>query len=224
MRFAYLHGFASGPLSTKGRRLRAMFEREGHALWLPDLNAPSFRELSFEAMLERVDRMDAAEGDADGWGLIGSSLGGWVAARWGELNPERVRRVLLLCPAFDVARRWPTILPAGAMERWARGSLPVPDGTGTPQPLHYRFYEESTEQPAFPHLSCPTRIVHGVDDDRVPIESSRAYAAQRAHVTLVEVQDGHQLLSSMAVIEREARALRGARYARGQRGEEGRRR
>ena len=209
MRFAYLHGFASGPLSKKGQRLRAVFEHAGHELLLPDLNAPSFRALSFAAMLERVDRMDAEEGDAEGWALIGSSLGGWVAARWGELHPARVSRALLLCPAFDVARRWPTILPPGAMALWARGALPVPDGSGAPQPLHYRFYEESTEVPPFPALSCPTRIVHGVCDDRVPIESSRAYTGERAHVSLVEVDDGHQLLDSMAVVEREALALIG---------------
>lgn len=207
MRFAYLHGFASGPLSKKGLHLRAAFEREGLSFSLPDLNAPSFQKLSLAGMIDRVDALDAQEGDAEGWAFVGSSLGGWLAARWASLRPRRVARLLLLCPAFDIARRWPTILPAGAMERWAAGSLLLPDGSGTPQPLHYRFYEESCEQPGFPDVPCPTRIVHGTRDDRVPIESSRLYAASRENVTLVEVDDGHELLASLDLVEREALAL-----------------
>jgi hypothetical protein len=197
MRHAYLHGFASGPLSKKGQRLKAAFAERGLELFLPDLNAPSFRELSPDAMLGRLDALDAERGDEEGWGLIGSSLGGWLAARWAERRPERVRRLLLLCPAFDLARRWPRLLPPGSMERWARdGALTVPDGSGTPQPLSYAFYEEACAQPAFPEVRCPTRIVHGTRDAQVPIEGSRAYAAARPHVELVEVDDGHDLLAS----------------------------
>lgn len=204
MQYAYLHGFASGPLTKKGQRLREALDVP---LRLPDLNAPSFAELSQQAMLDRLDALDAEVGDDDGWALIGSSLGGWLTARWSELRPGRVARALLLCPAFDIAGRWPSILPDGAMERWREGDLVLPDGSGTPTRLHYRFYEESTEQPAFPVIACPTRIVHGTRDQSVPVDSSRRYAAAHDHVALIEVDDGHDLLASMDVIEREARAL-----------------
>lgn len=204
MRYAYLHGFASGPLSRKGQHLRARFEAAGLPFGTPDLNAPSFEKLSLHAMLERLDALDAAEGDEEGWAFVGSSLGGWLAARWAELHPERVPRLLLLCPAFDIASRWPSILGEGALERWRAGSLMLPDGSGTPRPLHYRFYEESTEEPAFPGVPCPTRIIHGTRDDRVPIESSRRYAEERADVELIEVDDGHDLIASIERIEREA--------------------
>jgi len=201
MRRAYLHGFASGPLSKKGQRLRAAFAERGLELLLPDLNAPSFRQLSPTAMLARLDALDAEHGDAEGWGLVGSSLGGWLAARWAELRPDRVRRLLLLCPAFDLARRWPDLLPPGSMERWARdGVLVLPDGSGTPQPVHYGFYEESLEQPPFPSVRCETRIVHGTRDERVPVEGSRAYARGRPHVELTEVDDVHDLLGSQDLV------------------------
>ncbi|HJL20209.1 MAG TPA: YqiA/YcfP family alpha/beta fold hydrolase [Sandaracinaceae bacterium LLY-WYZ-13_1] len=210
MQRAYLHGFASGPLSKKGQRLRAAFEEAGLALRLPDLNVPSFERLSLTAMLDALDALDAAEGDAEGWGLVGSSLGGWLAARWAERRPARVARLLLLCPAFDLAARWPSLLPPGAMRTWERsGALILPDGAGTPRPVHYRFYEEAREQPALPEVTCETRIVHGTRDERVPVEGSRHYAAARPHVTLVEVDDVHDLLASQDRVVEEALAWLG---------------
>ncbi|MBX3271124.1 MAG: alpha/beta fold hydrolase [Sandaracinaceae bacterium] len=208
MRVAYLHGFASSPKTKKGLALRAHLAARGIALALPDLNAPSFRALSFAAMLERVDRLDAEEGDDEGWILVGSSLGGWLAARWAERRPARVRALLLLCPAFDVAGRWAALLPPGALERWRReGALPFANGAGELEPVHYAFFEEAGREAAFPAPACPTCVLHGVRDERVPIESSRAYAAAHPNVTLVEVDDGHELAASLPIIEAELARL-----------------
>lgn len=216
MRFGYLHGFASSPATKKGLRLRALFEARGVPFAIPDLNVPSYRRLSLAAMLERLDRLDDEEGDEEGWALVGSSLGGWLGARWSELRPARVRRLLLLCPAFDLAGRWPALLPKGAMEMWRRGALLLPDASGTPTPVHYAFYEEALAQPAFPVAACPTRIVHGRGDTRVPLAGSRAYAAAHANVEVVEVDDGHDLMASLDTIDAEAlRLLEESRLAPG---------
>lgn len=197
MKLAYLHGFASGPKSQKGQQLAARFAETGRTLALPDLNAPSFAELSLGAMLERLDALEGGP-----WRFVGSSLGGWLAAAWAARRPERVERLLLLCPAFDLAARWPTILPDGAMERWRRdGVLEVPDGAGVPTPLHYAFYEEAAAHPAFPAVSCPVRVVHGRADVQVPVEGSRRWVAEQPDARLTEVDDGHDLLASMDVIE-----------------------
>jgi pimeloyl-ACP methyl ester carboxylesterase len=196
-RVAYLHGFASGPQSRKGQWLKETLRSDGVEVAIPDLNVPSFRELSLGAMIEAVDALDRDwPGDAP-WRFVGSSLGGYLAARYAELRPDRVARLLLLCPAFDLAERWPALLPDGAMERWERGgSLVFPDGAGQPRPVHYAFYEEALALPAAPDVTCPTVIVHGTRDDRVPIDLSRGYAEARDHVTLDEVDDGHDLLAS----------------------------
>lgn len=197
MKRAYLHGFASGPRSRKGQRLAAAMAREGMELLLPDLNVPSFSRLSLGAMLDRLDELDAEVGDAEGWALVGSSLGGWLAARWAELRPERVHRLLLLCPAFDLPRRWPRLLPPGSMQRWKReGALLLPDGSGEVQPVHYRFFEEALEHPPFPVVTCETHIVHGTRDEQVPIDGSRTYAAAHSNVELTDVDDVHDLLAS----------------------------
>lgn len=201
MRRAYLHGFAGSSLSKKGLSLREAFEAAGLELLLPDLNAPSFAELSPRAMLGVLDTLDAERGDEQGWGFVGSSLGGWLAARWAEQHPARVARLVLLCPAFDLVGRWPELLPPGAVDKWQRdGSLLMPDGAGTPTRVHYRFYEESRAEPAWPSVPCETLIIHGTRDTTVPVEGSRRYAAERDNVELVEVDDVHDLLASQQLI------------------------
>ncbi len=201
MRRGYLHGFASGPLAFKGRRLKREFEARGMPFALPDLNVPSFAKLSARAMLETLDALDAREGDDEGWAFVASSLGGWVAARWAELHPDRVARLILLCPAFDLCARWTALASPGEMERWrSEGSLVTADGAGTKTPLHYRFYEELCEEPAYPSVSCETQIIHGTRDERVPIEGSREYARSHPNVELIEVDDAHDLHASIDLI------------------------
>ncbi len=219
-RYAYLHGFASSAQSKKGQEVRRRFaalaqERGDPTLELhtPDLNYPSFAELTYSGMLEAFDmfdrELDASEGVEPGstrWCLIGSSMGGWVASRWAELHPDRVQRLLLLCPAFDFVTRWPALLGAQQFERWReRGSIPLPDGAGKLVDVHFQLYTDALTQPSRPEVPCPTRIIHGTGDTMVPIASSREYAASHEPVELIEVDDDHHLMRSIHHIEQVVR-------------------
>ena len=198
MRYAYLHGFGSSPLTKKGVRLAEVFETKGLVLERPELNMPSFELLSPAAALAEISRL----GDGP-WCFIGSSLGGWLASRWAELHPASVHRLVLLCPGFDLAVRWPAIVGEAALEKWQRdGSLLFPDGTGRLRRVHWGFYEEGRRLPARPEVPCPTRIFHGVRDATVSIETSRSYASTRPHVELVELDDIHDLVDSIETIAR----------------------
>lgn len=201
-RFAYLHGFGSSPNTFKGLRLAEVFRGKGLTLERPDLNRPSFAKLSPLAALAAIDAMDA---DAPGarWCLVGSSMGGTLAARWAELNPEKVERLVLLCPGFELATRWPAIVGPAMMEKWKRdGALPFLDhGTGALTPVHYAFYEEGRTLPARPVVPCETLIFHGRRDPTVPIDVSRSYAGDHAsRVRLVELDDVHELTASLDTI------------------------
>jgi pimeloyl-ACP methyl ester carboxylesterase len=124
-----------------------------------------------------------------------------VAARWAELHPERVDRLVLLCPGFDLPARWPAIVGREAMGRWQRdGWLPCQDAHGRWVPVHWGFIEQARRQPAWPQVPCPTLIVHGRYDEIVPIDSSRRYAATRASVELLELDDDHSLTASIGRI------------------------
>lgn len=208
VRHAYLHGFASGPLSRKGRELARRLAPAGVDLALPDLNRPSFARLTIEGSLAAIDELTGGRRAATTWRFIGSSFGGYLAALWAARHPERVDRLLLLCPGFDLARRWPALLGPDALTQWKRlGSFPFQDGAGRPVPVHWELYESMERHPAFPEVPCPTKILHGRRDETVPVETSRRYAAERPHVELIELDDDHALTDSIDRIEREAQWL-----------------
>lgn len=197
-RYAYLHGFASSPRSHKGVALERAFGERGLMLERPDLNRPSFRLLDYAAILEAVDEMDARHPHGGPWRLVGSSLGGWTAARWAELHPDRVDRLVLLAPGFDLADRWPDVLGAEQMARWQReGALALADAEGSPTDVHWGFIDSARSHPGTPEVRCPTWLLHGLRDEIVPIEQSRRYAAARSHVRLIELDDDHQLTDSL---------------------------
>lgn len=104
----YFHGFASSPASAKITALRPLLEPRGIELITPDLNAPSFEALDWNAM---VDRGVAEAHRVQPVAMVGSSLGALVAlavAQRGVHVP-----LVLIAPALGVAQRWREKLPTG---------------------------------------------------------------------------------------------------------------
>ncbi len=204
MNYGYLHGFASSRDSRKGVHMARAFKARGLHLERAELNVPSFAELTFSGALSVIDAMDAAAPPAR-WCLFGSSMGGYLATRWAELHPDRVERLVLMCPGFDLIGRWPDIVGHENMALWsAQGFLLWPDAQGVQTPLHWEFVEDCRRHPSWPEAPCPTLIIHGRQDETVSIESSRQYALARPHVALIEVDDDHSLAASLPLIERES--------------------
>lgn len=199
-RYAYIHGFASGPLSAKGLYLAEAFSARGVTLLRPDLNVPSFATMTFSSILAELDRIHEREGEDTVWRLVGSSLGGYISARWASLHPERVDRLVLLCPGLDLRSRWEEILGVDEVRMWKlRGFHEVEDHSGTLQPLDWKIVEDASNHPSYPEVGCPTRIIHGRRDTIVPLEYSRRYLklnrelSSPAEMELVEVDDDHTL-------------------------------
>ena len=66
LRYAYLHGFASSSLSTKGVQLHRWFEKKFQlVLELPDLNIPSFREQCLSNMVDHFERQITSKTSID---------------------------------------------------------------------------------------------------------------------------------------------------------------
>jgi pimeloyl-ACP methyl ester carboxylesterase len=205
-RFLYLHGFASGPRSTKGVAFADHLAARGVTLDRLDLRVPSFEHLRLSSMLDTARA--ALGGDGDRAVVLGSSLGGLTAARLAERDP-RVGALVLLAPAFQLITRWRQLLGA-EFEDWRRtGWREVTDYT-THQParVDFGFAEDAAAiDVGFPAVDVPTLILHGIHDEVVPIEHSRAFAAGKRHVRLIELDDGHELIASLPHLLAEATAF-----------------
>ncbi len=206
----YLHGFASGPESKKGVALEAHFRSRGVALHRLDLRVPSLEHLRLSAMLEVV--REAIGGPSERAIVFGSSLGGLTAARLAERDP-RIESLVLLAPAFQLAARWRARIGDAAWRAWEdSGWLEVDDhATGGRARVDFEFTRDVARVDAtpFPDVQVPTLIVHGIGDEIVDIGLSRAFAKDRPHVRLVEVDDGHELVRSLGRITSEIDAFLG---------------
>lgn len=207
MRFLYLHGFASGPRSTKGMKFAEHLAARGIELERLDLRVPSFEHLRLSAMLDVVQR---ALGDdpRERAVVFGSSLGGLTAARAAERDP-RITALVLLAPAFQLVQRWQVAL-GPAFADWQRtGWREVLDyTTGQPARVDFGFVEDAARiDVGFPDVRVPTLILHGIHDDVVPVDPARRFAAGKRHVRVIELDDGHELVASLPRLLAEADAF-----------------
>jgi len=206
LRYLYLHGFASGPRSTKGVRFAEQFAARGRPLDRLDLRVPSFEHLRLSAMIATTQA--AIGGPDDRAIVIGSSLGGLTAA-WTAAHDPRVVALVLLAPAFQLVARWEALLGAD-WDRWrTTGWREVPDyTTGGRARIDFGFVEDArTIDVGMPALTVPTLILHGTGDDTVPIATSRQLAAANPHVRLIELDDGHELVASLPRLLTETEAF-----------------
>ena len=193
----YLHGFASGPTSSKARHFRERLERAGAPVDVPDLAAGDFENLTITGQLALLER-SAGESPVN---LVGSSMGGYLAALFAARHAE-VGRLVLLAPAFRFGSRWPERLGAAQMERWRReDALPVFHyGEGQIRSVRYQLIEDAAKYEEFPDFRQPALIFHGAHDDVVPARYSEEFAAGHPNVQLEIVDSGHDLLNVLDTI------------------------
>lgn len=200
----YLHGFASSPNSKKARIFRDRFASIGNDIRAPELAREGFHNLTISGQLQVIE--EAAAGQSVS--LIGSSLGGYLAALYAARHPE-VDRLVLLAPAFGFARRWEEELGQEVLERWREsGSREVMNyATGGPASLGWQFMEDARRYEEEPAILQPCLIYHGVQDDVVPVAASRSFARTRTCSELREVDSNHELLNVIDEVWEGSRAF-----------------
>jgi pimeloyl-ACP methyl ester carboxylesterase len=100
----FIHGSDSSSWTYKAHILCGIF---------PGMLTPDFTG----DLPERMKQLEAALGTKTGWTLVGSSLGGLMAALFAMQHPGQVRKLVLLAPAL--------ILPEFSVNLAARISVPT---------------------------------------------------------------------------------------------------
>jgi pimeloyl-ACP methyl ester carboxylesterase len=188
----YLHGFASSPRSKKATQLAGHLRECGADVAVPELSPDSLRTLTLTSQLEIIHQTVAGRHV----NLIGSSLGGYLAALYAARHPDNVERLVLLAPAFGFARLWAAGLGEKRMEDWQRsGVLPQMNyATGVMDEVGWGLMEDARGYEDEPAILQPCLIYHGLRDEVVPIQLSRAYVRTRTCCELRELDSDHELL------------------------------
>ena len=192
----YLHGFASGPTSSKGVFFQQRFASRGVEVGLPDLSAGDFEHLTLTSQLEVIDRCVSQRNPEV---IIGSSLGGYLAALYAARHPGVFRALVLLAPGFGFTRRWPESLGDEEMRLWRERGWREVYHYGEERSCHlgYQLIEDGLHYEDYPEVRDPTLVIHGTRDDVVDPRFSQEFAQGRPNVTLHLVDSDHQLLDAM---------------------------
>jgi predicted esterase YcpF (UPF0227 family) len=182
----YLHGLASSPRGRKRAVLEDRFGPDGFEVVPPDLNVPSFRELSFEEMCAAA--REACESSRPRV-VVGSSLGALVALSLAESLSFSSPPLVLVAPALDFHERWREKLPEGEeFDVYHHGEE-------RPLPIRRRFFEEMAlvrvdEMPPPVAVS----IVMGTEDETVPYaQVAEAWARWEASGRLAKGSRFHRI-------------------------------
>ena len=199
--YIYLHGFASSPLSSKAQYFRKCFLEKQIDLKIPDLNQDDFSHLTLTRQLQQIETEFQSQSSTPRV-LIGSSFGGLTAA-WLAQRQFKVNQLILLAPAFGFLSHWLPKLGEEKLKQWkSQGEIPVYHYSEKQYlPLSYQFLQdlsayddEELQQP------IPTLILHGKQDEVIPIAASQNYAAKRPWVQLIELESDHSLTNVLAEI------------------------
>jgi predicted esterase len=210
MRVVYLHGFASSPQSSKAQFFGQKFRQAGIQFETPELDQGKFEELTISGQLTVVEQTVIGNPVSRGQGigetvLMGSSLGGYLAALFAATHPTAVQRLILMAPAFHFLERWKTRLSPQELALWkTRGWAPIYHyGTKSERRLGYQFLEDGSKYPPVPDFHQRALILHGVEDQVVPPQESRNYVREHAQARLALFNSGHELTGVMDGLWRE---------------------
>ncbi|MBP9742961.1 MAG: alpha/beta fold hydrolase [Burkholderiales bacterium] len=190
--YIYLHGFASGPASSKAQYFKQQLENYQQKVIIPDLNMDDFSNLTLSRQLNQVRAL--IELSSKPIIMFGSSMGGITAAILAEqyLN---IAKVILLAPAFRISELWARGNTNDLKQWQVNQEYPIMHYSYNQKiNLKYNFYLD-----LFKHndknfaRQLPALIFHGIHDDIVPIDYSREYTAAHKLTTLIEVDDDHSL-------------------------------
>jgi pimeloyl-ACP methyl ester carboxylesterase len=218
----FLGGFMADMTGTKARHLDAFCRARGQAFLRFDYFAHGASSGDFaDATVGRwrADALAVLDQLTSGPQiLVGSSIGGWIMLLAALARPERIAALVGIAAAADATERlmWANFAPAVRDEIMRQGAARLPSAYDEKGYLFTRrLIEEGRDHlvldGAIP-LTCPVRLLHGMEDPDVPWQWSLRLAEQLASpdVQLALVKDGDHRLSrdsDLALLTRTIEAL-----------------
>ncbi|MBV8812537.1 MAG: alpha/beta fold hydrolase [Acidobacteriaceae bacterium] len=204
LRVLYLHGFASGPRSRKATFLAAKLRELGFPVEIPDLAQDRFESLTITGQLSYLHQLTEGKPAI----LIGSSLGGYLAALYAARHPE-IDRLLLLAPAFGFHQLWVQALGPERLAQWrSNGTIPVFHyAENRDVPIGYQLMEDAGQFEPFPDVRQPVLILHGNKDTVVPVQQSVAFVRSRPNARVIRLESGHELTDVLDNVWKESESF-----------------
>ena len=193
MRVLFAHGLWSSPGGSKPSFL------EESCKW--DVLSCDMRRFGWSIKDQEKAIIDSINEEGAFDVLIGSSFGALAIANAASRVSDSDLRLVLLAPAFGVFETLSRDIGEGERALWkAEGQRFFhPPEWEQPVELEWSFMEEAGAM-GWPEINHKTVIIHGINDDVVPIGNSRIMAASNPNIEIIEVQDDHRLANSLNVI------------------------
>lgn len=194
----YLHGFASSPKSTKALYFQQRYQEIHTPLTIMDFNQPDFTNLSLSRQIDQVTNiiLEKSSTHKPQYILIGSSFGGLTASWVATQNPDKIKALILLAPAFNFATHLRNMVTEDTLLQWqTEGYFSVYHyGDNQQNSLNYQFWTDllSYDESLISH-SIPTLIFHGVNDETIPLQSTHNYVQSNPNAILKELDSDHSL-------------------------------
>jgi hypothetical protein len=165
----------------------------------PPLDEGDFSSLTITKQLAVIDR---AVQECKPALLMGSSLGGYLAALYAARHPDLAPALVLLAPAFGFPRRWSEQLGDEAMAAWRQKGVREVYHYGERRmlPVGYALYEDGLKYEEYPEVTQPALVFHGRYDEVVDPALSVQFAWGKPRVTLELLESDHQLLDVLEPI------------------------
>ncbi len=174
----------------------------------PDLNA--FAENNFSHELDDIDRVITAIKNGNenltqkisDISIIGHSRGGGIALIKAE-DDNRIHKVVTWASVSDFKPRFQE--NTENFEKWKETGVTYVENSRTKQqlPHHFQFYEDYKANEnlfsikrAVQHLSVPLLIIHGEEDETVPIKEAQAIHSWNGDSNLQIIKNGDHVFGS----------------------------
>jgi len=215
----FLGGFSSDMTGTKAAHLAAWCSARQQAFLRLDYQghgASSGRFVDGTIGIWSDDALAVIEGCTEGpLVLVGSSMGAWIMLLVAQRLPARIHALLGLASAPDFTEElvWERLGDKDRAELARNGIIHRPSEYAEEGcPISLALIEEAREHLLLAtsiELTCPVRLLHGLEDADVPWEVSRRLlqALASSDVTLELIKGGDHRLSKPADLRRLSRTL-----------------